>query len=346
MTAQVFDRLEMYPLDALKIQTLVVESEALKSNPLKDPFVRFNPVVVPRVGAPKGGWPVVFFLSGFAGNGSKAFSDKGFDLNTVQELDRAVIRGEAPRAIYVFVDAWTFWGGSQFLNSAGMGNYQNYILNELIPLLKTNFPCQSDSEFWAVMGGSSGGYGALHLASLAPEVFSRCAAIAPDCFFEASLLPEVFLAIPLIEKMGGVSEVKVALEKGLFLKRRNAFSALNAIAMSLCYSPAKNKDGLEFPVSRLTGVRDEGVWNKWKQKDPIYFLSQRKDKIKNLTGIFLEVGKHDQYHLQYGSRQIKEILKPISNSFHYSEFDGSHNDIGERRTMVWKWLQTSWDKKL
>ena len=42
---------------------------------------------------------------------------------------------KAPEALYVFVDALTF-GGSQFINSSGTGQYQDYILKELVSAVK------------------------------------------------------------------------------------------------------------------------------------------------------------------------------------------------------------------
>ncbi|MCB0406843.1 MAG: hypothetical protein KDD34_01490, partial [Bdellovibrionales bacterium] len=305
------DNLELFELKSLKIKTLLISSQALKKNPLRDSSKRRNPVLLPLSDPPKNGWPVVFVLSGYAGNGTKYFSDRGFDQNFVQSLDALVHTGHAPQAIYVFVDAWTSWGGSQFINSKGMGNYQDYIIDELVPAVKSEFQVKKAPSGWCVMGGSSGGYGALHLASLFPNIFSIAVAIAPDCFFEASVLPEVYKAIPIIEKTGGVPAVFESLKKGTFLKGRDSFTVLNAIAMTLCYSPAINKDGLEFPIDAKTGKIKSSVWKKWQSKDPIYFLKMREEKVKKLKAIYLDVGKRDQFHLHYGARQIKETLKKI-----------------------------------
>lgn len=342
MNLQLKESLDVFDLRSVECKTLILESEALKNNPLRDAHIRRNPVVLPRAEAPKHGWPVVFVLSGYAGNGSKYFSDKGFESNFVQVLDMAIQKGEAPRAVYVFVDAWTCWGGAQFINSAGMGNYQDYVVEELVPAVERSFAVDQKAGKWCVFGGSSGGYGALHLSSLFPQVFPWAVAIAPDCFFEVSLLPEVYKAIPIIEKMGGVGAVFEELNSGRFLSKRDSFTVLNAIAMTLCYSPAANKDGLEFPINRNTGLRDDDIWMKWKNKDPVYFLSDRKDGLKKLSGLYLDVGTRDEFHLQYGARQIKEQLKKIGVPLSYSEFDGTHSDIGARREDALIWLHKKW----
>lgn len=342
MQLEVTDFLNLYEFKSLRPKTLMVESEALKKNPLRDSNRRRNPVLVPATEAPKQGWPVVFMLSGYAGNGTKYFSDKGFEDNAVQTLDIAIQNGEAPQAVYVFVDAWTSWGGSQFINSGGMGNYEDYIVQELVPAVKDSFSVDSSHSRWCIFGGSSGGYGALHLSSQYPELFSWVVAIAPDCFFEASLLPEVYQAIPIIEKIGGVKAVMDKMQEGNFLKTKDAFTVLNAIAMTLCYSPAMNKEGLEFPIDPITGLRIEEVWQRWQIRDPINFLPLRQSALEKLKGIYLDVGTRDQFHLQYGVRQIKETLKKVNVPLSYSEFDGTHSDIGERRVDAWQWLFKKW----
>lgn len=342
MNFQLRESLDLYDFKSIETRTLIVESEVLKKNPLRDPHIRRNPVVIPQTQSPTEGWPVIFVLAGFAGNGAKYFSDKGFQTNAVQDLDSAMKKGEAPKAVYVFVDAWTSWGGSQFINSSGTGNYQDYLVQELVPAVKESFPVDQTYGRWCVFGGSSGGYGALHLSSQFPEIFPWAVAIAPDCFFEASLLPEIYKSVPIIEKVGGVGAVLEELKEGKFLNRRDSFTVLNAIAMTLCYSPAVNKDGLEFPIDRSTGLRDQQVWEKWMQKDPIFFLPERKDNLKKLAGLYLDVGTRDQFHLQYGARQIKELLKKLKVNIHYSEFDGTHSEIGERRVDAYSWLEKNW----
>ncbi len=346
MNLQLKNSLDIFDWRAVECKTLIIESEVLRKNPLKDTHVRRNPIVFPRAEAPKQGWPVIFVLAGYAGNGTKYFSDKGFENNFVQILDAAIHKGAAPRAVYVFVDAWTCWGGSQFVNSSGTGNYQDYIIKELVPAVETSFAVDRKIGKWCVFGGSSGGYGALHLSSQFPQIFPWAVAIAPDCFFEASLLPEIYKAIPIIEKVGGVGAVLEKLKEGSFLSKKEAFTVLNAIAMTLCYSPATNKDGLKFPIHQSTGLRDNNVWKKWKEKDPVYFLSDRKENLKKVCGIYLDVGTRDQFHLQYGARQIKEQLKKLGVSLSYSEFDGTHSDIGARRTEALAWLHKKWSRSV
>ena len=190
------------------------------------------------------------------------------------------------------------------------------------------------------MGGSSGGYGALHLGSQYPQKFGMVAAIAPDSFFERSLLPDIFSAAPTILKYGGVEGVKKALLTGELLERRDAHAVLNAVGMAACYSGGRSR--IQLPIDLKTGEIKKEVWKKWQERDPITFLKKRKAQLKKLNGVFLEVGRRDQYHLHFGARQIHDIFKKSGLKHHYEEFNGNHYDIAKRRPFVWEWLLKHW----
>ena len=88
------------------------------------------------------------------------------------------------------VDAWTSYGGSQFLNSGGTGRYLDYLCDEVVPFVDARYPTAADREHRALAGKSSGGYGAMVVPMLRPDVFGALASHAGDALFEACYLPE------------------------------------------------------------------------------------------------------------------------------------------------------------
>ena len=62
MKTEVLSNLRNYEIAHFHIETLKIESAALKTNPLRDPHVRFNPILKPKSPGP---WPVVVVLGGF-----------------------------------------------------------------------------------------------------------------------------------------------------------------------------------------------------------------------------------------------------------------------------------------
>lgn len=330
-----FPKFKNWDLNILNIQ-----SEVLKKNPLKDSAFRSNPVLSPR------NWNhhkfgVVFVLSGFAGNGPKALADKGFDQNLTQQLDRLVSQQKAPLAHYVFVDAWTFWGGSQFINSSAMGAYEDYLVKELYP--KSLEALNASPHKICVMGQSSGGYGALHLASKFPHYFPFCGALSPDCFFEASLLPDFYKTAPFFNKNKNYASLKRAHQGGEILKAKNGFSVLNCIAMTACYSASMKGTELHWPIDFQTGEKNQLIWKNFLAKDPVHFLPKRKTNLQKLKGLYLDVGSRDEFHLQLGVRQIRNFLQREGLSHHSSEFEGGHFDSQPRFAEFWSWLFKRWN---
>jgi enterochelin esterase family protein len=342
MDQQLVENLFTFEPQHFSVQTLVVESAALAGNPLDDPARRRNPVLVPKATPPSDGWPVVFMLSGFTSNGTTAFNVKTFEDNLPQSLDRAMTAGAAPEAVYLFCDAMTSWGGSQFINSAGTGRYEDYVAKELPAALRAMLPVAKLPRRWAVMGGSSGGYGALHLATRYPEVFGYALALAPDGFFEASLLHEILTALPTLKALGGIRGIGVELARGNLLRRKDSHVVLNTIAMGLCYSP-DGQGGVEFPVDFETGIVIERAWAKWLKHDPVRFLAERAENVKKVERFYLDVGNRDQFQLQYAARQMRDVLVSKDARVDYSEFDGGHFDLSARRPEAWKWLRRQWN---
>lgn len=330
---RVLDQLSSLDLKSFHVETLLVDSKVLKGNSLKDPSLRRNPVLIPKESTSP--LPVVFCLSGLMGNGADSFSPRFAEPNTVQNLERAVREGRAPKALYVFVDAITAWGGSQFLNSS-QGRYEDYVIRELVPAVHQSYDVSSLPAYWCLTGGSSGGYGALHLGSKFPEVFGVVAALAPDCFFEASLLPDIYKSLSDWNDCGGSKGLLRELKSGRLKRQKNFAQIVNAVGMSLCYAAG------ELPIDHFTGVLKPAVWKKWRDKDPLVFLPKRAHNLKKLKALYIDVGNRDQFELHLGCRQLHQWLKSKRIKHHYSEFNGTHFDLGPRRLEVWAWLKKLW----
>ncbi len=310
------------------VQDLVIESSCLKENPLGDTARRHNYILLPK--KPKGPLPVVFHLSGYFSTGFQNFHSKTLELNFVEEIDQLIVKGRVPQALHVFVEANTYWGGSQFLNSPGCGDYTDYILKEIYSAVIAHYDCDGRA---CVMGGSSGGYGALHLISQKKSPFQIAFAVAPDSFFEASLLPELHKMAPSFLKFSAsLKSVRKAVEEGELQSKKSFFSLMHGLAMGLCYSPASSlkDDSIEFPIDLETGLVEKKIWTHWLQQDPVCFLRKRAQLLEGKT-IFLEVGAYDNFSLQFGARQIRDVLKQIKVKHNYLEFAGDHFALRERR---------------
>lgn len=318
-----------FDLKHYNIFSLQYQSKVLRENPLGDPSLRSHYVLLPKK---EGIYKAVLNLSGFAGDGAKNFNFKSFEPNLIQEIDEWTDTESISPKIFIFPNLWTFWGGSQFINSQGCGRYEDYIVQELCPFFEKSFTEKKIKvSSWALLGGSSGGYGALHLASKFPELFVEALAVAPDSHFEVSLKPEIYHALPDIEHQGGILEFCNKLKnREIKTNTKSFFTMVNVIAMAACYSRV-DKNGMPLlPLEREGGFNEE-LWEEWLKKDPLYFLEERIENVKKLKTLFLSVGQFDQFLLQFGARKIRKLFLDNNVDFTYEEFKGNHFDIGSRR---------------
>ena len=320
---------------------LMVHSKVLKKNPLGDPSTRHNYLLVPD--PPKGPLPLIFHLSGYLSTGYQRFYKKSLNRNFVERIDSGVDLKKYPRAIHVFVEASTYWGGSQFINSPGCGLYRDYILSELLESVENHFEISEKTKHRCVMGASSGGYGALALISDKNSPFGLALAVAPDSFFEASLLPELFKAAPKLTKYKNLSQIRKHLENGEIQDKKYFFPLVNSVAMAHCYSTkdALKKDHLDWPIDLHSGEVNTKRWKQWLQHDPLFFLEKREQWLKDKR-IYLEVGEYDNFSLQFGTRQIAKLLKNQKIQHQLTEFKGDHFGLNERSLLFMGKLKSIW----
>src|ERR671923_2418644 len=168
------------------LDRLVVESELLAGNPLGDPTRR--PLYVYRppgveLDHPKP-LPAVYVIQGYTGQIDMWANRVAFEPTFIERLDHLFASGDCPDAIVALVDAWTSYGGSQFLDSASTGQYMSYLCDEVVPFVDERYPTLAQRDNRGLTGKSSGGYGAMVVPMLRPDVFGALASHAGDALFE------------------------------------------------------------------------------------------------------------------------------------------------------------------
>jgi enterochelin esterase family protein len=144
------------------VATIRHESEALKGNAPGDPHVRDLLVYLPPgYDGSDEHYPAVYCLTGFTGRGRMLLNDNAFAPNMSERMDRLIDAGSIRPMIVVLPDCFTYYGGSQYINSTATGRYDDYLTEEIVPFVDENFRTIAERGARAVMGKSSGGYGAL-----------------------------------------------------------------------------------------------------------------------------------------------------------------------------------------
>ncbi len=309
-----------------------IESRALAGNPLGDPTARRTPVWLPPsyAHAPERRYPVIYWLAGYAGTGEMLFSGSPWQPGLGDRLDRLVATGAMGEAIVVAPDAFTRWGGSQYLDSSAAGAYETYLTGEVVAAVDARFRTRPTREGRAVGGKSSGGYGALVLAMRHPELFSAVASHAGDMYFELSLLPDLPIAARTLRRHGGVAGF-VAHFEGREKKDGADFTTMMVLAMAAAYSPDPTQPaGVALPFALPSGEIDWAVWRRWKTFDPVEMVTAHAEALRAMKLIYLDAGTRDEHNLDVGARVLADRLRALGIGFEHSEFEDGHRATAYR----------------
>ncbi len=321
---------------ALKGNLLVerIDSKLLVGNPLGDSAVRHLPVYIPPgYERDTRSFPLLLALGGLFSSAPGWISFRAFDENMIQIADRLIAAGEIPPLVIAFPDAFTRYGGSQYINSPGTGPHMDHVIQELLPHLKASFRVLGDRDTTAVAGKSSGGFGALRLAMAHPELFAHALSSAGDLHFDMSIRPELARFPQALERLGGL-DAFIASLPGLKKLGRDEATVLNVIALSSCYSPSGQDPGFDLPIDPASGELVGPVFERWLEQDPVWrvtHLSDEANALSRLRTLYIEAGDTDEYHADLGARVFSSRLMKAGIAHKHVVYKGGHFSA------TWRW---------
>jgi hypothetical protein len=309
-----------------------VAAPALAGNPLGDPSRR--PLLLylpPGYGAGRDRYPVAYFLHGFTGSVHGWVNPTPFAPTVPERLDALVAAG-APPAIGVFADGFTGVGGTQWIDAPAVGRYQSYVAEDVVAFVDARLRTVARREARAVLGKSSGAYGALAMGRDRPHVFAHLAAHAPDSGFEYCYLPEFPRAAGALLGTDPATWLEGLKQRARESRMRpEDHAVLNVLAMAAHYSPSDGAPlGLDLPFDGATARLRDDVWSRWLAHDPVRFVPESLDRFRTLETLFLDCGARDEFHLRWGARSIAAALRDGGAPVVHEEFDDGHRGIDYR----------------
>lgn len=329
--------------------------ESLRGNIIEDPYLKDVFVYLPPMyddrhvpGLPNSGFSVLCLLHDFGGD----YSTFVGVYKIGQLADRLIDQGQIQPMIIVMPDASSLHlGGSFYTNSTLLGNYEDYITDELMLIVDTTFHTYvvkpeevtlPDPDYRAVSGLGMGGYGALKFALDHDTLFTSVSAMNPYASLESFLSDET---IKKIYEENGIApgDHSYASYKSLSpypddQHPDKTFSQL-VFAMAASFSPHDPDDpdtlqffelkaaggkryGVDLPFdSTRTIVPGSSVWNIWLLFDLKNKLSNDPDGFGDLK-IHFECGDQNEFGLLEGCRAFDQLLSLYGKEHDYVEYGG------------------------
>jgi S-formylglutathione hydrolase FrmB len=307
-------------------------SSALEGNPWGDPVERELSVYLPHGYADsKASYVTLWDLAAYTNSGPGHLNWRNQGENLPERLDRLIGQGVMEPAVVAFPDCYTSLGGNQYVNSASVGRYADYLNLELVPLVSERLNVVDARDARAVFGKSSGGYGALFLAMNHPETWGAAASHAGDMGFELVYRKDFPVVCELLSAFKGDP---AAFIRAFWRKNRPSgrdYTTLMILAMAASYDPdPANPSRIRLPFDLRTCELNPERWQRWLACDPLCMLEQCAGSLKSLHALYIDVGIYDQYHIQYGTRRFIDQLTQRGIAHHYEEFEGTHSSIDWR----------------
>jgi S-formylglutathione hydrolase FrmB len=270
-------------------------------------------------------FPTIYFLHGFDDTPALGVAQ------LLQKLmDKLIAEHTIQPMIVVAPNGLNRYLGSFYTNSAVTGDWEDYIVRDVVHYIDTHFCTIPNVESRGISGHSMGGYGALMLAFRHPDVFSNVYAMSPCC--EA-----------LDNDLGPSNQLwtRVATAKPEDLPRTVDHDFLLAvfIAMDAAFAPdTTNAPLFGGPPFRWDGkqlVPDPTTLSKFEPNLVSSAIPRLVPSIAKLRGIYIDYGEEDEFsHIGPGVRAISAQLA-ISGIPHTVEaYEGNHGDRAETGSRI------------
>ena len=302
----------------VKIEKVNIHAESLENNKPGDPADREVLIISNNYEESS---PLLIGIAGFYGTAASFLNRSYSSQDFISTLER--ISKQNPDVSYLMAipDTMTSYCGNQYLNSSAVGNYEDFIVNDLIGFLMEKYGKRKTGIF----GKSSGGFGAYTLTVRHPEVFSGFIDVSGDSLFEYCYLKDFPGAIEMFRDSEPGKFLQDFRSKGYHSNQE--LNAMEVIAMSAFYSPdTESPYDFVLPFDIESGKIRYDVWNRWLEVDPARTVVRSAPDLKGKK-IILQVGKRDEFALNIGMSSMHRTLEAHGIEHSYQEYDTGHFSI-------------------
>ena len=271
---------------------------------------------------PEQQYATIYYLHGGGGNQNEGNNRA----NYYYSLHAQNTTISSPPAIFVCPDASCEpYAGSMYVNSELYGNYEDYIMQDVIGFVEGNFRAKPDKNFRMITGFSMGGYGSASLSSKYPEKFRACVPMSGG-FSGDSILYNF--------------RTKCYQEQGTYnLTYTSGY--YTTVFFTFCggYSPNMNIEPyhIEIPFDTLGNWQDT-VISKWSEHEIVRRVKDLPDE--NELAWFLICGTLDNLAFFPSHQEFTDSLDSYGIGYETSYFEGVHEFDTESWMKAIHWMDS------
>lgn len=293
-------------------ERIKVHGRSLEGNLEGDSPDRFVSVYLPPGynSHPNQRYPVIYLLHGFTDSDDKWFGLVKHFVNVPEIADRAMSSGASKEMMIVMPNAYTSLEGSFYAKSVATGDWENFVVSELVQYVDSHYRTIANRESRGLAGHSMGGYGTVRLGMRHPEVFSSVYALSACCLDSGIGAPPQASAAAL-EAIRTAEQVRSA-----------PFGVKAQFALAAAFSPDPRNAPLFLDLPVKDGAPQPTVLARWAANSPIAMLDQYVSNLRQLKAIAFDVGLQD--NLISGSRQLDARFQGYQIPHTFETYEGTH----------------------
>ncbi len=267
-------------------------------------------------------YPVVYFFHGGGTNHMGYAYIYGL-------LDTLIGNGHIDPMVVVTPDASGGpYYGSWYTNSALWGDYEDYLVYDLIAHIDTAYRVIPSRNARCVMGHSMGGYGALKIAFKHPDVYR--AVVGHSGLVDHDILLQYYVP-QILAECGGYPPYNYNPNYGVF----------SGVAFTMCgaFSPDTTDPPyyVDFILDSLGNV-DSTVYDLWRLHDIPVLATQLVD---DSLAIYFDCGMSDEYYAYQMHEALSDSLDNLGITHQWHPYAGNHsNQMGVRIPLAFVFLDS------
>ncbi len=322
------------PTEAFRSMNMIeIPAPSLAENLVGEPAERTIYVYLPPSYATSGKhYPVVYYLPGYGDRSVLGFQLPG-------AMDALIENGQISEMILVVASGASKTGGSFYVNSPVTGNWENFIVNDVVGYVDSHFRTLPQAGSRGITGHSMGGFGALNIAMHRPDVFGAVYSMSPGLFDENGLAESFMFDQErtirnFVEYEARLASLPLEQAQKSMLASPQEF----AVAYGSAFAPNTDRHPpyLDYPYTEVDGqlVRDEAIWKKWQSGfgGIAEEVVQYKDNLLQLRGIVVDYGTGDENPwIPKGAEYYGEQLTAAGIPVRVEGYNGNHSNQLEQR---------------